>query len=352
MASITRPTLPQLVDRAQTDLEGRLLDGAKALPRSTIAVLARVAAGQVHMLYGYQEWLARQPFPDTAEAEYLERHARIWGIRRKPAVVATGQVAILGTEGAVLPAGAQLQRVDGVLYTVLEEVTVADGTALANIEAVEPGLAGDTPEGVSLTLTAPVTAMQSVGLVQAPGLTGGVDQEADEALRTRLLARIQAPPHGGAGQDYEAWALEVPGVTRAWVYPLHMGAGTVGVAIVADDAPDSPIPGAELVEAAQAHIDSVRPVTAEVFVFAPTPLSVPITVALSPDTSATRAAVAAELGDLFAREAEPGQVIFLSHLREAISISPGETNHVLTAPTADITPDALEFPVLGTITFS
>ncbi|MBU1229563.1 MAG: baseplate J/gp47 family protein [Proteobacteria bacterium] len=349
---IARPNLPQLVDRAQTDLEGRLLDGAKALPRSTIAVLARVTAGQTHMLYGYHEWLARQPFPDTAEAEYLERHARIWGIARKAAVAATGQVSIPGTNGAVLPAGAQLQRVDGALFAVLEEATVAGGAALASVTAVEPGQAGDTPAGVSLTLTAPVTAMQSVGLVQAPGLSGGVNLEADEALRTRLLARIQAPPHGGAGQDYEAWALEVPGVTRAWVYPRHMGAGTVGVAIVADDDPDSPIPDAELVEAAQAHIDAARPVTAEVFVFAPTALSVPVSVTLSPNTTATRAAVTAELRDLFAREAAPGQVIYLSHLREAISISSGETNHVLTAPTADITPGALEFPVLGTITFN
>ncbi|MBU1040042.1 MAG: baseplate J/gp47 family protein [Proteobacteria bacterium] len=352
MASITRPTLPQLVERSQTDLEGRLLDGAKALPRSTIAVLARVTAGQAHGQYGYLEWLKDQPFADTAEAEYLERHARIWGISRKPAVASTGQVSIPGTDGAVLLAGAQLQRVDGVLYEVTAEATVADGAALASVTALEPGLAGDTPAGVSLTLTAPVTSMQSVGLVQAAGLTGGVDLEADEALRARLLARIQAPPHGGAGQDYEAWALEVPGVTRAWVYPLHMGAGTVGVVIVNDADPDSPIPDAELVAAAQAYIDSVRPVTAEVFVFAPTPLVVPVTVALSPDTSATRAAVTAELGDLFAREAAPGQVIYLSHLREAISVSPGETNHVLTAPTADVTPTTYQFPVLGTITFS
>lgn len=349
---ITRPTLPQLVDRAQTDLEGRLLDGAKALPRSTISVLARVTAGQAHGLYGYLEWAKDQPFPDTAEAEYLERHARIWGISRKPAVASTGQVSIPGTNGAVLPAGAQLQRVDGVLFEVTAEATVAEGAALASITAVEPGQAADTPAGVSLTLTAPVTSMQSVGLVQAAGLTGGVDQEADEPLRARVIARIQAPPHGGAGQDYEAWALAVPGVTRAWVYPRHMGAGTVGVAIVADADPDTPIPDAELVEAAQTYIDAARPVTAEVFVFAPTPLEVDITVTLSPDTSATRAAVTAELGDLFAREAVPGQVIYLSHLREAISISPGETNHVLSAPTADIAPGALEFPVLGTITFS
>ena len=45
--SITRPTLPQLVDRAETDLCGRLLEGATALRRSVINVLARVFAAIV-----------------------------------------------------------------------------------------------------------------------------------------------------------------------------------------------------------------------------------------------------------------------------------------------------------------
>lgn len=349
---ITTPTLPQRIERIEADISSRLADGDALLRRSVLGVLARAAAGQGHMLQAYQEWLALQPFPDTAEAEYLERHARIWGVTRKAAVAATGTVSFTGTSGAVLPTGTELQRVDGQLYRTMADATMVAGAAVANVEAVEAGAAANTAAGQSLTLVAPVASIGSTVTVDAAGLTEGLDAEADTSLRTRLLARIQAPPHGGAAQDYESWALAVPGVTRAWVYPGRLGAGTVGVAIVSDAAPAGPLPSVELVATAQAYLDTKRPVTAEVMVFAPTPLLVPVTLHLVPDTAATRAAVQAELRDLFAREAEPGAVLYLSHLREAISLAPGETNHVLTAPVADIAPAAHEFPILGAITYA
>lgn len=349
---ITTPTLAQRIARIEADLSSGLLDGDSLLRRSALGVLARALAGQGHMLQAFQDWAARQPFPDTAEAEFLNHHAEIWNVPRKAAVAATGQATFTGSTGAVLPAATELRRVDGALYRTTEEATLASGTALVPIQAVEPGLAGNAAAGQGLSLVAPVDGMNATAVVDGSGLTGGLDAEGDDSLRARLLARIQAPPHGGNAADYLAWALAVPGVTRAWVYPRHLGAATVGVAIVADDDPEGPLPTVEIVAAAQAYLDSVRPVTADVTVFGPSALSVPVALALSPDTPATRAAVEAELRDLFAREAQPGQVLYLSHLREAISLAPGETNHVLTAPTADVVPDTYEFPVLGTITYA
>jgi uncharacterized phage protein gp47/JayE len=43
-----------------------------------------------------------------------------------------------------------------------------------------------------------------------------------------------APPQGGASADYLAWLLAQPGVTRAWVFSLNRGAGTVDDAFVMD----------------------------------------------------------------------------------------------------------------------
>lgn len=102
----------------------------------------------------------------------------------------------------------------------------------------------------------------------------------------------------------------------------------------------------------QDYLEAKRPVTAEVHVFAPAAYLVDITLSIAPDTAAVRAAAVAELGDLFAREAEPGGVIPLSHLREAVSVSTGETDNHITSPAADITPGPFEFPVLGAVTFA
>lgn len=349
---IATPTLAERTARIEADISSRLLDGESPLRRSVLGVLARALAGQGHMLQAYQDWAARQPFVDQAEAEFLDRHGETWGIPRKAAVAATGQAVFTGADGAVVPSGAELRRVDGVLLRTTAEAFIASGTATVSVQAVEAGQAANTPAAAQLSLVAPLDGVNATATVTGAGISGGVDVEGDEALRARILARIQTPPQGGSKSDYEAWALAVPGVTRAWVYPRHLGDATVGVAIVCDDAEDGPLPSAEVLEAAQAHLESVRPVTAEVLVFAPEALAVPVTLALSPDTPSSRAAVLAELRDLFAREAIPGSTLYLSHIREAISVAPGETNHVLTAPTADIVPTPMQMPVLGTVTFA
>lgn len=350
--SFPRPTLAELVTAAEQDLSARVLDGEPLLQQSTLAALARVQAGGLHLLYGFLSWAARQVHVHNCEAEYLDALAATWGLARKAASYAAGTVTFTGADGAVVAAGAELKRADGALYTTTADATISGGAASAPVDAVEAGTGGNESAGVSLTLTSPVSGVQSTAAVAAGGITGGADQEADEALRARLITRIQQPPHGGAGYDYVAWALEVSGVTRAWCYPEHMGPGTVGLTFVCDDAEGGIIPDGETVAAVAAHIEAERPVTAEVFVFAPTAVALDLQITLTPDTEAVRAAVVLELADLLQREAEPGATILLSQINEAISIAAGETDHVLVNPTANVEHGTGEIPVLGAITWT
>ncbi|HEX7124676.1 MAG TPA: baseplate J/gp47 family protein, partial [Thermodesulfobacteriota bacterium] len=281
-----RPTLETLLARIEADLTSRLPGADTRLRRSNLAVLARVHAGAVHGLYGYLAFLARQLFPDQAEAEYLQRWATIWGVTRTPAAAAVGAVTLTGTDWAVVPAGTRLQRGDGVEYTVDADVIIQAGTATAAVTAVEPGAAGNADAGVVLTFVSPIVGVQGTAPVAAGGLTGGADEESDASLRERLLARIQEPPHGGSAADYVAWAREVAGVTRVWVFPEWMGAGTVGVTFVRDDDADGLIPSAAEVQAVADYLAPRRPVTADVVVFAPIPVALDLTIAIEPDTQA------------------------------------------------------------------
>lgn len=346
-----RPSLTDLIERNKADLAARLPGADTALRRGNIQVLARTHAGAVHGLYGYQDFIAKQILPDTAEAEFLERHAVIWGINRKPAARAAGSVTLTGTVGAVIPAGAALRRSDGARYMVTAAATFTGTSAAVSVQAEDTGAAGNTDVGALVSLVSPVTGVVTVGQVAEGGLAGGADQETDAALAGRILTRIQKPPHGGAQGDYTAWALEVPGVTRAWAYPGWLGVGTVGVTFVMDGR-ESIIPLAGDVELVAAHIEPLRPVTAAVTVFAPTPLPVDFTLSVSPDTAAVRAAVEAELADLIAREAEPGSTLLLSHVREAVSTATGEADHAITAPAADVAAGPGELITLGGITWS
>jgi uncharacterized phage protein gp47/JayE len=346
-----RPTLTEIIDRVVFDISSRItgVDGA-VLRRSLIGILGRAEAGSVHLLYGYLDWIAKQVMPDTAETEFLERWCAIWKVTRKPASFATGQVTFTTAVGSVITAGAVVQRQDGLQYEVLTEVTSSGSTVAADVQALTAGAASNTAAGVIVSLLSPIAGVQANAVVASGGLTAGADVEEDDDLRARLIRRIQEPPQGGAAADYITWALEVPGVTRAWVYPLLMGPGTVTVTFVADNN-DPIIPSPELVEDVEEHIDVKRPVTAHVFVVAPTADALDMTIKISPNTADVRAAVTAEVSDLITRTAQPGGTIYISKIREAVSIAAGENNNQVVTPTADVVSATGHMPVLGTITF-
>lgn len=255
-----------------------------------------------------------------------------------------------GSAGAVLPAGTELRRADDARYLVDADATLdISGAATAAVTAVVAGAAGDAVAGVTLNLVAPVPGVTGTVTVAAGGIGPGADVETDTRLRARLLQRIQNPPAGGAAHDYEAWALAVAGVERVWIAPLHAGAGTVGIIILASG---GALPGAPLIADVQAAIDAERPVTALATVYAPATQTVDLTIDLSTDSTAIRAAVLAELADFFRREAQPGGTLRLSRLSAAISAAAGEVSHLLTAPGADVALPAGTIAVLGTVTWS
>ena len=55
-------------------------------------------AAQVYSLYVQADGVTRQAFPQTAEGEYLDRHAQLRGLERKAAVAARGTVRFTAGE--------------------------------------------------------------------------------------------------------------------------------------------------------------------------------------------------------------------------------------------------------------
>lgn len=318
-------------------------------------VLGAVWAGGVHMLHGHLDWVARQLFADTADRESLLSKAAMYGITPTPASFAAGDVTATGTNGSVIPVDTILV-LDGVTYRVTTEETIAAGLATVAIEAVVAGSAGNVAEDVPLTFESPIAGVDAEVLVATGGIAGGFDEETTEGTRDRYLLRLREPPTGGSDQDYEAWALAVAGVTRAWVFRHELGLGTVVVRFVLDEELDI-FPDPAAVAAVQAALDAQRPTTAEVTAEAPTPLDVDFEIEVVPDVAAVRAAVEAELADLLFRDAEPGDglgrgTILLSRITTAIGVAEGVEDFTLVVPVADVVPAVGELAVLGTVTWS
>lgn len=350
-----RPNLTELRDRTGQDLVSGL--GVDALlPRSIERILADVLALLAHGLYGFLDYLARQLFPNTADAANLEQWAQVWGLSRKQAVAAQGEVEFTGQDQATIPAGTVVSGPGGLEYATTAELVLVEedpsgGRGTVTVQATAAGASSNLPAATVLELVQPVSGVNSTGAVQSGGIVGGVDTEDDDDLRARLLERIQDPPKGGAAADYELWALEVAGVTRAWVYPQWGGPGTVGVTFVLDDDPLSVIPNTVKLAEVQAYLDERRPVTAAVTAFAPVAAPVQFEISLTPNLPEVQAEVEQALRDLLEREAEPGQGIAEAAIVEAIATAPGEQGHQILAPVGGIQVDDGELATFGGVTW-
>lgn len=346
-----RPTIQELVERTQEDLAGRLEGADPRLRVTPEHVLARVHAGAAHGLHGHLAWVARQAVPTTADSDNLVRWARFFGVERQPPTPATSVVTVEATAGAVVHAGAAWTRVDGVEYVTTADATAAEGLLTVPVQARVSGSQGNAPAGTLVSLSAAVAGVAGRGALSSAAF-GGADLEPLEVLRDRLLLRLRRPPRGGAVGDYVHWVRAIPGyaAARVWERAHYLGIGTVGVFFVRGGATDI-FPAPEEVQAVQAALDARRPRTAQVTVFAPAAEPIPFTISVSPDTSEVRAAVVAELRDLFHREAEPGGTILLSHMRAAISAAAGEHDHELVYPNTNIRPPAGSLPVVGDVTW-
>jgi uncharacterized phage protein gp47/JayE len=347
----TRATLQELRTRVENDLVARLQLAAAVLRRSFVRILARAWAGIAHGLYGYIQFLSQQLLPDTSEGEYLERQASLYGLSRTAATFATGNVTLTGQDGTLIAAGTVLQRSDQLQYEIRADVTISSGTATAILDALVAGQIGNADAGVALSLVSPIAGVNSSALVAMGGLSLGNDQETDDDFRARVIERYRFRPHGGAEDDYIAWAKEVAGVTRVWVFPGELGAGKVSVRFVRDgDA--SIIPDGAEVAQVQAYIEARRPVTAQVTVVAPISTPLNFTISITPDTAAVRATVEAQLRALLGGdEVEPGGTVLLSRIRTEIGLANGLSDFTLSSPNANVTHTTGQLAVMGVITW-
>jgi uncharacterized phage protein gp47/JayE len=367
----SRPTLTALRNQANEDITSSGVPGLDGLLRNAVLrVLAWVMAGLAYEEYGYLDWIARQSNPFTATAEFLEAWAALIGIYRKDATPAIGQAQFLvGTPGTFVASGTAMTRQDAIPYTTSADATVdGAGTLVVPIIADANGATTNCDPGTPIGFDTPIAGINNAGVILPPGCTGGADQETDADLRTRMLAKYRAPPQGGAVADYQQWALEVPGVTRAWVQSGGAGPGTVVVRFMLDDAQaahEGFPQGTDGVSSSEPrgvaatgdqlavadHIWPVQPVTALVYAMAPERWPIDVTLlALEPNTPDMQAQIIASINDMYLVKAEIGGTIFPSDLYEAVLATPEIVHFTMSEPALPITAEAGALPIMGTLT--
>ena len=325
-------------------------------------------------LYQFLAIILAQAIPDSATGLWLDLHCRQVGITRKPATKARFTVYFYraATVGNVpIPAGRVIRtRPDGTgaIYRYINAAAaiIPDGAleVAVEVEAEEYGAGANASSGQICEISTVIPGVD--GVINRIGglISEGADAETDEPLRLRYQLAWKRL-NGCTKYAYQAWALEVTGVSRVKVLDQHpRGEGTVDVLIVGT----AGLPTVELIAAVSANIlgtgagDEKIPINDDVQVRGPAAVAVAIEAELeliSGDPDVTMATVENRVRALFAAVTtvdgisplDIGADVTLDRLRWAMML-PNVKRINMIAPVADVAVAGDGLAVIDTLTLT
>ena len=208
-------------------------------------------------------------FIDDTFDTYLDKRVSEFGVYRKAGTKATGEIKVEGEEGAIITNGTLIKAND-LYFTVLNDIELPTDNILY-VEANEVGYKYNLLANTEFELIEKNDKVTS--LINETDFKNGVDIESDEDLRKRFVKIVNNPSASGNKAHYEEWALEVDGVGRAVIYPLHAGNGTVKVMVIGND--NKPV-SEDILENTRLHIEECMPIGVSLTVITPTNLNIVI----------------------------------------------------------------------------
>jgi uncharacterized phage protein gp47/JayE len=368
---------------------------------SLIYLKSACLASALWGIYKYQDWIARQIFPDTAETAYLEHHAWTRAITRLSGEADAAFLARILDDIRRPPAG-------GNQYDYIKWALAIDGVARAYCVPLAQGLG---TVDVIILADAAVTGSEipsnsaRIGAVTSVGANklndSGGTFEADHAVaagdvvenplrgtRTTVVSvdsgtaltladdlfKFAGEPyiiHCQTGLNTTATAgklIDSAGIFTDATYTVKPGdivenvtEGTETTVVTVDSATQLTLADdiftetgkayviRSLLARVKAYIDTVRPVTAsKVSILAPTIVIEAVTMAVTGivDRSAIASSITAYLNTLI-----PGQTLYLAKLMQ-IAMDAGATNVTISAPVADVAATSYEMIRPGVISVS
>lgn len=176
-------------------------------------------------------------FPMFAYGEWLDYHAQIRGISRRPATASSGTLQLTVTKNTNIPVGSQFATasVDGqpsvVFETTQEKFNLPEGTTEVSVKCTQTGTVGNVIAGTVIFKLSQLSGVTAVTNPEA--ITGGTEEEDDDSLRARIVSldQSQSVSYVGSVADYKRWSLEVPGVGGVTVIPAQDDSGLVTLVI-------------------------------------------------------------------------------------------------------------------------
>ena len=171
---------------------------------SFAADMAAAVSVEMAKIYATIDYAMQTFLLQTNEGEYLDLRAAEYGIQRKPGTKATVELTAHGIDGTVIPAGTRVVSADGLVFVTDAAAEIEDGIATIPATADQPGAAYNAAPDTIAQLFKNIQGV--TGITNDVAAVGGSDAETDEALRERILLRLQTPATSGNAYHYQQWA--------------------------------------------------------------------------------------------------------------------------------------------------
>ena len=227
-----------------------------------------------------------------------------------------------------------------------------------SVSSQEYGLDQNRVGGNILSLSTPITNIDTDGIIQQDGLVGGADEETEDGLRVRIQNKKTRPITNMNSYNIINKCLELSYVERAFVLAITPDDGQFTVYVLKIDL--SQFNSGELDDVkdnlfGENGVVGVNTNPDDVFILNPTQIETDFEFAsITPDSTSMRTAIENSLQSLF-DGLDVGETITDVMFNRAILNTATETETItdyeLTTPSADITIGAGEIGTLGTLTF-
>lgn len=320
------PTTQEIYDTTISAIEAQTGKTVPLLKRAFTRVITWAFAGVVQSLYKRIEFIGLQMFPQFASTKEMTFLGRTFvpleelgikngtGARKIEQTAQYEIVTEVTATGATVTAGTTLtSEFSGRTFEVVSDTVITSSLFhwppsnptptdwfVVQVVATISGEDGALISGENLTWDSLPTGLTG-DAQQYSTITEGTDEETWEDYRSRVLAREQNDPQGGAYYDYYLWATSVNGIVNAYPYT-----GDPGEVIVYCEGPDISAPSAATLAEVETVINlnesglaTRRPTGARVSVEAITILSLPINVygLTAPDIVTAKANIVSALED-------------------------------------------------------
>lgn len=323
-------SLPDIVRTAENALSASFRGVSAVIAKSVLKTLAAAFGGLMYMFSLVCKSIFKNRFVSTCDIDCLDGFGAEYGLPHRAPVYASGRVFVRVTGGTVTvhQGTVLINRSSGLEYEVGLTTTLTS-SGFVPVVARFFGADSNLDDGVALefrdgaiagidpAVESSVVSGGRVVYVQIEGAPIAWGETADE-YRARLLARIQNQPHGGTKEDYKEWCLRFGFVNKVFVKPSYPKTNAVAIALANTNTPGVPLTASQVQEVADyLNNDARRPITADLRVFAATPVNIEITAIISPYNETSKANVENALRK-YVESLEPQDSVSFSQINEEI----------------------------------